>query len=289
MTSQDVASTGGRRVAGFVRHGHFERPDQTASAHSLFPLSALGRDQARQAVDPILDFCEEMGLELDARIEASQLLRAWETASLIAEALEKRTGRRFHVLQRDELIERGLGSCANMRFEQIVEMLGDDPRLAPLPEGWRRMPGVPPSGPGRRVADAGGCTCGHADRDQSRFDPSGGFEGRAATLRRAQRMPAACRRPARGTRRANGAGPFDGFRADGAGREDAQRRLGSRRRTVPQASVRGLSAGYALTSFASRRRAPFNSPVWPVAQPPAPTPPAERRRRRAAPSDVPAV
>lgn len=140
MTSQDVASAGGRRVAGFVRHGHFDRPDETASAHSLFPLSASGRDQARQAVDPILDFCEEMGLELDARIEASQLLRAWETASLIAEALGERTGRRFYVMQRDELIERGLGSAANMRFERIVELLSADPRLGPLPEGWRRMP-----------------------------------------------------------------------------------------------------------------------------------------------------
>jgi len=130
----------GRRVAGLVRHGHFDRPDQTASAQSLFPLSATGQDQARRAVDPILDYCEELGLELDSRLESSQLLRAWETANLIAEALTARTGRRFHVLQRDELIERGLGSCANMTFGAIGEMLGQDPRLGPLPENWRRLP-----------------------------------------------------------------------------------------------------------------------------------------------------
>jgi 2,3-bisphosphoglycerate-dependent phosphoglycerate mutase len=81
-----------------------------------------------------------MCLELDARIEASQLLRAWETANLIAESLTTRTGKRFHVLQRDELVERGLGSCANMTFDAIRAMLGSDPRLGILPENWRRMP-----------------------------------------------------------------------------------------------------------------------------------------------------
>ena len=140
MTERGESFARGRRVAGFVRHGHFERPEQTASAHSLFALSSLGRDQARCAADPILELCEEFGLELDSRIEASQLLRAWETAKLLAEKLEARTGRRFHVLQRDELIERGLGSCANLTFDRIQERIAADPRLAPLPEGWRRMP-----------------------------------------------------------------------------------------------------------------------------------------------------
>ena len=130
----------GRRIAAFVRHGHFDRPEGVASAHSLFPLSERGRDQARHAVDPILELCEEMGLELDSRIEASQLLRAWETANLIAESLTARTNKRFHVLQRDELVERGLGSCANMTFDEIRAILAADPRLGILPVGWRRMP-----------------------------------------------------------------------------------------------------------------------------------------------------
>lgn len=130
----------GRRVAGFVRHGHFDRPAGTASAHSLLPLSARGREQVIAASDRILEYCEEFGLELDARIESSQLLRAWESANLIAEGLASRTGRRFHVIQRDELIERGLGSCANMTFDQIDAAIAADPRLGPLPQGWRRMP-----------------------------------------------------------------------------------------------------------------------------------------------------
>ena len=138
--ARDQKGARGRRIAAFVRHGHFDRPKDVASAHSLFPLSERGRDQARRAADPILELCEELGVELDPRIEASQLLRAWETAILIAESLTARTGKRFHVLQRDEIVERGLGSCANMTFDEIRTMLAADPRLGTLPDGWRRMP-----------------------------------------------------------------------------------------------------------------------------------------------------
>lgn len=146
MTSQNAKAivsetpNRGRRIAAFVRHGHFERPEGTASAHSLFPLSPTGREQARDAVDVVLDFADEFNLEVDARLEASQLLRAWETAKVISEELESRTGRSFHVLQRNELIERGIGSAANMRFDDIEAMLAEDPRIAPLPKGWRRLP-----------------------------------------------------------------------------------------------------------------------------------------------------
>lgn len=131
---------GGRRVAGLVRHGHFDRPEQLASAHLPLPLSEQGRRQAREAAVPILRACEDLGLEPDERIEASQLLRAWETATILAEELAWRTGREFIVDERDELVERGLGSCANLRFDEIESMLARDPRVAPLPAGWRRQP-----------------------------------------------------------------------------------------------------------------------------------------------------
>ena len=143
MSDETEASekrTGGRRIAVLVRHGAFDRPEQTASAHSFYPLNTLGREQAVAAATPILQMCEEQGVELDSRIEASQLLRAWETANLLGESLSEKTGQSFHVVQRDELIERGLGSATNMTFDRIHELLAADPRLAPLPAGWRRMP-----------------------------------------------------------------------------------------------------------------------------------------------------
>ena len=138
--NETQASGTGRRVAVFVRHGHFERPDETASAHSLLPLSETGHAQAAAAVGKIAARCANQGLEIDKRIEASQLLRAWQTANVLAEGLSERTGTPHHVIQRDEMIERGLGSAANLTFTRIRELVEADPRLGSLPEGWRRMP-----------------------------------------------------------------------------------------------------------------------------------------------------
>jgi len=140
MSQHTNGSGRGRRVAGLVRHGHFDRPDNTASAHRITPLSDRGREQARAAVETILMLCRDEALELDATIEVSQLLRAWETGTILAEGLGERTGESFSVEERDEIVERGLGSCANLRFDEIEAVLAQDPRLDPLPPGWRRMP-----------------------------------------------------------------------------------------------------------------------------------------------------
>jgi 2,3-bisphosphoglycerate-dependent phosphoglycerate mutase len=130
----------GRRVAAFMRHGHFDRPEQVASAHLPNPLSDRGRQEARAAAPVLLAYCEDLGLELDTRIESSSLLRAWQTASELASALEAETGLAYEVEPRDELMERGIGSCANLRFDEIEALLGRDPRVGPLPEDWRRVP-----------------------------------------------------------------------------------------------------------------------------------------------------
>jgi 2,3-bisphosphoglycerate-dependent phosphoglycerate mutase len=130
----------GRRVAVLVRHGHFDRPENTASAHSPLPLSATGRAQAEQAAPVIAQACAERSLEIDEQIEASSLLRAWQTASVLAEQWAARSGREYRVVERDALIERGLGSAANLTFDRIRELIELDPRLPSLPEGWRRTP-----------------------------------------------------------------------------------------------------------------------------------------------------
>jgi len=140
MSQQRNESGRGRRVAGLIRHGHFDRPDATASAHRVTPLSDRGREQARAAVETILMLCRDETLELDTTIEVSQLLRAWETGTILAEALGERTGETFAIEERDEIIERGIGSCTNLRFDEIEAVLAQDPRLEPLPTGWRRMP-----------------------------------------------------------------------------------------------------------------------------------------------------
>ena len=130
----------GRRVAVLVRHGHFDRPEDTASAHSLLPLSETGRAQAEAATGVMAARCADHGLTIDKRVEASQLLRAWQTANVLCEQLTQYTNTTHHVIQRDELIERGLGSAANITFTRIRELVALDSRLGDLPEGWRRTP-----------------------------------------------------------------------------------------------------------------------------------------------------
>lgn len=140
MSQKMQGSTRGRRVAGLVRHGHFDRPEETASAHRLLPLTDRGREQAAASADAILALCLEQDLELDTTIEVSQLLRAWETGTILASALGERTGTTFVLDERNEIIERGIGSCANLRFDEIESVLALDTRLDALPKGWRRMP-----------------------------------------------------------------------------------------------------------------------------------------------------
>jgi 2,3-bisphosphoglycerate-dependent phosphoglycerate mutase len=111
-----------------------------ASAHLLLPLSEKGREQARAAAEPILRSCEELRLELDPRIEASGLLRAFETATILAEELEARTGLSIRIEERGELVERSFGACNNLRLDKIEATLAMDPRLGPLPQGWRKIP-----------------------------------------------------------------------------------------------------------------------------------------------------
>ncbi len=173
MQQEAAAPRGGRRVAALLRHGHFDRPDDMASAHLLLPLSATGREQARQAAGRLLALCEAEGLELDSTLEASQLLRAHETASLLADELGRRTGRAFRVQGRAELLERSLGACANLRLAEIEELLGQDGRLEALPPGWRRMPDFRLPVPGAEsLLQAGERTAARIEASLASLDPS---------------------------------------------------------------------------------------------------------------------
>lgn len=164
-SNREQGAGSSRRVAVLVRHGHFERPDGTASAHSLLPLSATGHAQAAAEVRTIAEMCAEQGLAIDRRIESSQLLRAWQTANVLAEGLAAHTGEEHHVIQRDEMIERGLGSGANLTFDRIADLVKADPRLGALPEGWRRMPEFRLPFPGAEsLMDAGKRTAARIDQ-----------------------------------------------------------------------------------------------------------------------------
>jgi len=149
-----------RVVAAIVRHGSYRQPDETPSAHLPHPLTARGRDEAGAGVTELLELAAHHGLCVWPAIDASRLLRAWETASIFAERLPAhvlspdaaaalargaepaRLGIPAHtdgafVATFDALNERSVGAAANLTLPEIEAVIEADPRHNDLPPGWK--------------------------------------------------------------------------------------------------------------------------------------------------------
>ena len=129
-----------RVFAALIRHGEFERPTDVPSAHLPHPLTPDGERNMAASASRVLEHAEELGAALHPTIECSPLLRAWQSARILADALAARTGRRFALVERPELQERSLGSAANLTVGEIEDAVARDPRHPALPPGWRRNP-----------------------------------------------------------------------------------------------------------------------------------------------------
>lgn len=130
-----------RVFAALIRHGQFERPEGVPSAHLPHPLTPDGERAAAAAAALVLQDARDLGAWIEPTIECSPLLRAWQSARILAKSLAARTGRDFQLSQQPDLRERSLGSAANLTLQQIESAVARDPRNAPLPPGWRRRPG----------------------------------------------------------------------------------------------------------------------------------------------------
>jgi broad specificity phosphatase PhoE len=126
-----------RRVLAWIRHGEYAQPAGVPSAHLPYGLTPRGREQARAAARAVWQFAQEQQLQLDVEIDTSRLRRAWETAQLLSEELE-RMGVHSTLAQFDELAERALGSAANLTVDEIEAVLASDPRFEAAPRGWKR-------------------------------------------------------------------------------------------------------------------------------------------------------
>lgn len=127
----------GRLVAAIVRHGDYHQLPDTPSAHQPFPLTGRGEAQAGQAAAAIRTALAGHGWRLLPQIDCSNLLRAWQTARIMADRLGEALAERFEVQGFDALAERGLGSAANLAIGQIEAVVRQDPRFAPLPADWK--------------------------------------------------------------------------------------------------------------------------------------------------------
>lgn len=126
-----------RFVVALVRHGEYEQPDRVPSALLPHPLTAKGREQACELASTLLAEAERHALTLAPTLDCSVLLRAWQTATLMATRLRELTGVQLEVVQYEGLVERSLGAAANLTLEQISAAVANDPRLPPLPPGWK--------------------------------------------------------------------------------------------------------------------------------------------------------
>ncbi|MCB9752179.1 MAG: histidine phosphatase family protein [Myxococcales bacterium] len=137
-----------RVFAAILRHGEYEQPADTPSAHLPYPLTPRGEAQARAAADQLFELIGQVAaaeptarrVRIDGTIHTSRMLRAWQTGVLLAERLTARLRQSFVVSEHEALAERSLGAAANLTVAAIEAALARDPRArAPAP-GWKSTP-----------------------------------------------------------------------------------------------------------------------------------------------------
>ena len=122
--------------AGLIRHGDYHQRDRVPSALQPFPLTARGEEQAQACGEDLAMLIAEGGYALDPVVHCSCQLRAWQTARIACDVLE-RHGHALRINQTTALSERSLGSAANLTLEEIEAALAADPRCEPPPPGWK--------------------------------------------------------------------------------------------------------------------------------------------------------
>jgi len=127
-----------KRILAWIRHGEYAQPPGVPSAHLPHGLTPVGREQARAAAHLVWQFASQHALTLDTAVDCSRLLRAWETADVMARELERLGSPQLTLREVDALMERGLGAAANLDIEQIEAVLAADPRHETPPPGWKR-------------------------------------------------------------------------------------------------------------------------------------------------------
>lgn len=121
----------------FLRHSIYHQPEGLPSAHLPYSITQVGKQQAKFAADKIIDFHRKNQLKFPSEIECSTLLRAYETAKVIAEEIELVIGDEIRIKQSPFLCERSMGSMANLSVKEIEAIIKNDLRFDSPPKGWK--------------------------------------------------------------------------------------------------------------------------------------------------------
>lgn len=126
----------GKRIAAFIRHADYQQLPNTPSAFQPFPLNETGIKQAHQQVAALVQLLTENDWSLVPELDASCLLRAWQTADIFAKGLTM-ASIKPKISAFEQLCERSVGSVANLSVEQIETLLEIDPRYQSPPANWK--------------------------------------------------------------------------------------------------------------------------------------------------------
>lgn len=124
-------------VVALLRHAEYRQPENVPSAWLPYPLTEHGVSQARAAAKSVYDFTEKYGLKCLPRIDSSLMLRAWQTADVIANQLARLMGADLTIDEYPSLAERSVGAAANLSLEEIERVLAEDPRYMRPSPGWK--------------------------------------------------------------------------------------------------------------------------------------------------------
>lgn len=178
-------------VIALLRHADYHQPEGVPSALLPYPLNERGFEQVAAAIPMLQDYATAQRLDFVPEIDSSTLLRAWQTASLIAEGLSLGQVRALVVQESEALAERSVGAVANLTVSEIEKLLDDDPRYEVPPLNWKsdshyRLP----FSEAESLMEAGARVAAHvtAAMDQLASEDRGGLKiivGHGASIRHA--------------------------------------------------------------------------------------------------------
>jgi 2,3-bisphosphoglycerate-dependent phosphoglycerate mutase len=120
-----------------IRHGEYHQLKTTPSALQPYPLNAEGEKQAICGAHELANLLDKYNCMLDPEVDCSNLLRAWQTASIFIEQLQRYFPSPAKLTGYDVLAERSVGSAANLSIEQIEAVLDQDPRYQVPHKNWK--------------------------------------------------------------------------------------------------------------------------------------------------------
>ncbi|CEP36810.1 MULTISPECIES: histidine phosphatase family protein [unclassified Halomonas] len=120
-----------------IRHGAYAQLANTPSALQPYPLTEKGAQDVREQARQFGEWLATSGYQLHAEIHCSTLLRAWQTADIYREELTPLFAEPPRLRSFSALCERSVGALANLSVQEIERIVALDPRLEPLPAGWK--------------------------------------------------------------------------------------------------------------------------------------------------------